>query len=80
MRDKRREKFERRVIKDRRKKRFGRRGPKWLIDLANWLVTSPNLFFAYILFSLLGIIYSVANLAYNINQLIIDYIEKFILH
>jgi hypothetical protein len=79
--NKEREKFNRRIgLIDRRKKRFGRRGAQWLITIANWVTVSPTAFFIYLIFSLLSIIYTAANLTYNINQLLIDYFEKLILH
>lgn len=63
---------ERRVEKDRRKKRFGRRGPKWLLNIANWLTSNPNAFYIYMSLSMLAMLYTLANLAYNLNQLITE--------
>jgi hypothetical protein len=77
--NKEREKFNRRLgLVDRRKKKFGRRGPKWLVGLANWLTSNPKAFFAYIIVSLLLVLYSSANLAYNINELIIEFFKEII--
>lgn len=73
-----RETFERRIGVDRRKKRFGRRGPKWLLGLANWLTSNPNAFYLYMILSMASLFYTIANLAYNLNQLILGFFKGMI--
>ena len=72
------EKVERRVIKDRRKQRFGRSRPKILIKIANWLTSNPNAFICYMIISMVALLYSVANLAYNLDALIIEVFKELI--
>lgn len=70
MEDPERRKFEQRIGVDRRKKKFGRRGPKLLLSIANWLTSNPNAFYIYLIGSMFALLYSIANLAYNLNDLI----------
>jgi hypothetical protein len=72
------DKVERRVQEDRRKKRFGRRGPKWVLSIANWLTTNPNVFYIYMLISMIALLYTFANLAYNIDQFILAFFKDMV--
>lgn len=72
------DKVERRVQKDRRRNKFGRRGPKILNRMANWLTSNPNAFYCYMIASMLALFYSLANVAYNLNGLIMLFFKHLI--
>ena len=65
-------------IPDRRKQKFGRRGPKLLVNVANWLTQNPNAFYCYMVISIFLFFYTLANLAYNLNQLILKFFKGLI--
>lgn len=69
---------ERRSGEDRRKKKFGRRGPKLLLYIANWLANYPNVFYAYIVINMIILFYTLANLAYDLNHSIAEFFRGLI--
>lgn len=66
---------ERRSGGDRRKDRFGRRGP-WIIRVVgNWFVKDPNRFLWFMILSMLFCIYTLTDLAWNMTEAIVKWIQ-----
>lgn len=63
---------------DRRKNKFGRRGPKLLLGIANWLTSNPNAFYIYMVACIVLFFYNLANLAYGLNQIVIKFFKGLI--
>ena len=61
---------DKRRTKDRRKNRFGRRGPTLLLKLSNFLTRDPRVFYAYLFFSSLFALIGLFFMSYNIPSLI----------
>ena len=61
---------DKRRIVDRRKNRFGRRGPTLILKICNFLTRDPRVFYAYIIFSSLFALIGLFFMSYNIPLLI----------
>ncbi len=66
---------ERRSGGDRRKDRFGRRGPWILRVVGNWFVRDPNRFLRFMILSMLFFFYTLADLAWNMTEAIVKWIQ-----
>ncbi len=66
---------ERRSGGDRRKDRFGRRGPWILRVVGNWFVRDPNRFLWFMILSMLFFFYTLADLAWNMSEEIVKWIQ-----
>jgi len=63
---------EKRSVGDRRKDKFGRRGP-WIIRVVgNWFVRNPNRFLWFMTLSMLFFFYTLAALAWKMTEAIVN--------
>jgi len=60
---------------DRRRNRFGRRGPGLLLFIGNLLIRNTTVFCLYMFISVLALLYTIANLAYDLNHLVIGFLK-----